>query len=265
MPLVRLLLAAFAFLLAGCDQQALLDKLVPQEEVALSKRLIVQLAARDFPAIEQQLDPSLHDPAIRGKLQQLAEQFPSSPPIDVQVVGAQSFTSSNAPQRAQYSLALQYAYPGKWLLANVVLNKQDGRHTLLGLHVNPLPDSLQNINRFTFAGKGAAHFIMFTLAIAVPAFILVALVLCIRTPIPRRKWLWIVFILFGFMRFSLNWTDGSMNFSPLSMHLFGAMFGWAAPAAPMVLAVSIPLGAVMFFVRRSQWLVQARNQSQDIS
>jgi hypothetical protein len=261
MPFFRLLLAALAFLPTGCNQQALFDKLVPQEEVALSKQLIAQLAAGDFPAIEQQLDPSLNDPAIRGKLQQLAAQFPSSPLIEAQLVGAHSFTSGSAPQRAQYSLTLQYAYPGKWLLANVVLNKQDGRHTLLGLHVNPLPDSLQNINRFTFAGKGATHFIMFTLAIAVPVFILVALVLCIRTPMPRRKWLWIVFILFGFMRLSLNWTDGSMNFSPLSVQLFGVMFGWAGPVAPLVLAVSIPLGAVMFLVRRSHWLAQARGTS----
>ena len=250
---LRFIFFTILLLLIGCNQQAWFDKFVPKEEAEFSKRFLALFASRDFAAIEQLLDPSLKDPEVRSKLQQVADQFPPSPPVEVEVVGAHTFNSS---QRAQYDLTFQYAYPEKWLLANVVLNKQDGRITVAGVHVNLLKDSLQNINRFTFAGKGVVNFVFFALAIAIPTFILVALVLCVRTPIPRRKWLWIVFILFGFVQFSLNWTVGSVNITTLSFLLLGAGFAQAGPAAPYVFTVAIPLGAILFFVKRRRWRAQ---------
>lgn len=251
----RLLLATLILLLAACNQQALIDKFVPKEEADFSRRVITLLASGDITAVEQQLDPSLAtDPTTRDKLQRVARDFPSGPPADVQVVGAQTMTSA---QGRRYSLTFQCTYPGKWLLANVVLNRQADRLTVLGIHVQPLPDSLEKINGLSFAGKGVVHFLMLALTIAVPVFILVALVLCIRTPIPRRKWLWVLFILFGFVQLQLNWTEGVMNVQPLSFLLFGAGYARAGPAAPIILTVSMPLGAIVFFFKRRRWLAPA--------
>src|SRR6266481_5203085 len=118
---LRFIFFTILLLLIGCNQQAWFDKFVPKEEAEFSKRFLALFASRDFAAIEQLLDPSLKDPEVRSKLQQVADQFPPSPPVEVEVVGAHTFNSS---QRAQYDLTFQYAYPEKWLLANVVLNKR---------------------------------------------------------------------------------------------------------------------------------------------
>jgi len=48
-----------------------------------------------------------------------------------------------------------------------------------GVHVEPLRDSLENINRFTFDGKGAVHYEVFLAAILIPFFIVGSLVLCL--------------------------------------------------------------------------------------
>jgi len=210
MNLFRVTVVALLALLAACDQQALFDKFVPKEEALISRQFLTSLAARDFAAVEQQLDPSLKSPDLRAKLEQVADQFPMNSPTEVQVVGANMLTTA---QKSTYNLTFQYTYPSKWLLANVVLQRQGNQVTVAGVHVNPLSDSLQSVNRFTFQGKGIVHFIFVALAVAIPVFVLYALVACIRTPIARRKWLWVLFILVGLVQFSLNWTDGALIFN----------------------------------------------------
>ena len=240
-------------LLAGCDQQEWFDKFVPKEEAEFAKRAVGQFAARDFASIERSLVPILVQPDTRSKLQQVAEQVPSAPPLAVQIVGAHTLKTSD---RDQYDLTLQYEYPGKWLLANVVLHREKGELRLAGIHVRPLPDSLQNINRFTFAGKSPIHFLVLALAVLIPLFVIATLVSCARTPIARRKWLWLLFIAVGLVRFSLNWTDGTWEFTPISFLLLGAGFNQAGPAAPYVFAVAAPIGAVLFWFRRKSLRAQ---------
>jgi hypothetical protein len=87
----------------------------------------------------------------------------------------------------------------------------------------------------------------------VPVFIVVSTIVCIRTPIPRRKWLWIIFILVGFGQFELNWTTGDARLK-LGIQLLGAAATWLGPYAPMILSVSLPVGAAVFWMRRKKWL-----------
>jgi hypothetical protein len=240
-------------LLAGCDKQAWFDKFVPTEEVEYSKRFIASLSSRDFTAAEGQLDPSLLGPSARSQLQQVAELFPQGAPREIQVVGANTMRS---PQGQDFDLTFQYSYPDKWLLANVVLQKRGGTLKVAGVHVNPLRDSLQNTNGFTFAGKSLVHYIFLVLAVAIPLFVVFALVACARTAVPKRKWLWFLFITLGFVQLSLNWSDGAVNVKPLAFLLFGAGYFQAGPAAPYILSIAFPLGAILFFVKRRAWQAQ---------
>ena len=64
-----------------------------------------------------------------------------------------------------------------------------------------------------------------------------------------RKWPWVLFILFGIGSLAVNWTTGETQVSALALRLFsisisGALYG------PWVLAVSFPLGALVFLFRR---------------
>ena len=247
--LPAIILAAIA--LVGCDQQTLFDKLIPKNEAEFAKTYLALFATHDFDAIEAKLDPKLKDAALRGNLKQIADFFPPERPKDIRVVGANTFSTNSA---SQFNLTFQYEYPDKWLLANVTLEKTGEVLVVKAVQVEPIRDSLENINRFNFVGKGVIHYVVFLTAIFVPALIIVSLVLCVRTPIPNRKWLWIIFILCGFGQFSLNWTTGAFNINPLHFQLLGAGFFKPSTYGAVIISVSLPIGALIFLWRRKQWL-----------
>lgn len=260
MRFVRALLScALLLCLLACDQQAWFDKFVPKEEAEIARQVLASLGSRDLAAIEPQLDASLAGPETRQKLQEVAAQFPAGPPKSTQVVGSNTMTTSD---RVTYSLTFQYEYPDRWLLANVVLQRTGGELKIAGVHVNRLVDSLQNQNRFTLAGKGPLHWTFLTLAVAIPLFIVVTLVVCARTPIPRRKWLWMLFVAVGLVQVSLNWSTGEWGISPVAFLLLGAAFQKTGPVAPYVLTIALPVGAVVFLLRRPDWLAAAAVEGQ---
>jgi hypothetical protein len=86
-------------------------------------------------------------------------------------------------------------------------------------------------------------------AIIAAIFTLTVLVVCIRTKMQRRKWLWILFILFGFGRLSVNWTTGQWGIGVLAVQLFSAS-AHADFFGPWIVSVSLPAGAVIFLIKR---------------
>jgi hypothetical protein len=89
------------------------------------------------------------------------------------------------------------------------------------------------------------------LAIVLPLVTLWALILCIRTKFKGKKWPWILFVIVGFGQLGINWTTGDLTFTPLSVQLFSASFS-AAFNGPMTLAISAPVGAVIFLLKRNK-------------
>ncbi|HYH42245.1 MAG TPA: hypothetical protein VD867_09695 [Burkholderiales bacterium] len=249
-----ILLLIFLALLAGCEQQAAFEKFVPKEEAAAAKVILSRLAAKDYAEVERQMDPSVQAPSVRGSLEQVAALFPAGEPKSVHTVG--SYTSTfNA--LTTYNLTFEHEYSDLWLLTNVVLQRRAGQLTLLRLQANLMKQSLKDTNRFTFEGKGPIHYIVFALAVAIPLFIVYALVLCFRTPIAKRRWLWVLFVALGFVQLSLDWATGAFDIQPLSFALLGAGFFQAGPYAPYLFNVSIPVGAIVFLARRRSLIAQS--------
>lgn len=81
-----------------------------------------------------------------------------------------------------------------------------------------------------------------------PLIVLYSLISCIRTPMQKGKWLWIIFILIGVCQFSLNWTTGQLNINPLSINLFGLGVFSSSQYAPIFISLGIPLGAIVYLV-----------------
>jgi hypothetical protein len=148
-------------------------------------------------------------------------------------------------------LSFEYQFPSKWLLINVATQKKGGVSTIIGFNVYPLSDSLENINRFTLTGKTPLQYATLAFAILIPLFILSVLVLCIRTKMTKRKWLWIIFILFGIGRLTVNWTTGQWQVAPLYFLLLGSG-AFAPPYGAWLISISLPLGAILFLFRRKK-------------
>lgn len=228
--------------LTGCSQEELIQKFSSPEDQATANSYIELLRARNFDEIEKALDPSIRTADIRDRLVKMAALVPNQEPTSVKVVGAQGVS---APDAKTVNTTFEYNFGDKWLLANVAVRERQGAKTIVGFNVNPMSQSLEAQNRFTLAGKSAIQYSVLTAAIAAALLTLYSLVICARTKFPKRKWLWVLFILVGFGKLAVNWTTGEWGIAPLSVQLFSA-----AAMAPWygswTIAVSLPLGAIIF-------------------
>ena len=251
MKWIALALSGFLVLVAvaGCSQKDLLQKFSSPEDQAAAKSYIDFLRAHNFDKIEEALDLSIRTPDIRGTLTQMAELIPNQKPVSIKLVGAQTYVSSDAKT---VNTTFEYNFGNKWLLANVAIRNRHGTKTIVGFNVNPIAQSLESQNRFTLADKSPIHYTVLVAAIAAVLITLYSLIVCARTKLPRRKWFWIFFILFGFGKVAVNWTTGKLALAPLSLQLFSAS-AFASPYGPWSIAVSFPLGAIAFiFYKRTR-------------
>lgn len=242
------LVLATVVALVGCDVDQIRERLIPAEEVEYAKTYLAHFAKQDYDAIEAPLDPSLLGPSLRPELEHIASFFPAEAPVAVRLMGSNTHVMGDV---SQFNLTFEYEYPETWLVANVVLRKSEGGVQVIGVTVYPVTESVRETNKFTFEDAGVVHFAMLAAAVAVPIFMLVTLVVAIRTPIAKRKWLWILFIIAGVMPTTLNWSTGELHMAFLSFQLLGAGFTKASEFAPLLLTVAVPLGAAIFWVKRS--------------
>ena len=240
--------------LAGCDQASSLNTMTPSEDEQVARGYIDLLRQNRFEQIEQDLAPDFKTATIHETLVKMAALIPSQNPQSIKVVGADI---SRSPDFYQSNITLEYQFSTKWLLANVAVQKKAGVSSIIGFNVNPIPDSLENLNQFTLSGKSVLQYVVLALAVFVPLFSLYVLVLCIRTRTEKRKWLWIPFIVLGVGKFAIDWTTGRWSVMPLAVQLFGGG-AFAPPYGAWTLSVSLPLWAILFFVR-------ARRSGQTVS
>jgi hypothetical protein len=244
-----LTLAFFGFLATACSQEDILRKIATPAQQDIARAYIEKVRNRDFADIEKAADPRIAADLQGGTLDKMAALIPAGAPTSVKLVGANEFSSKQAG--TTLNLTYEFQFGDKFILINVARKTKDGVDTIIGLRVQPLSASLQTLNRFTLSNKTAFQYCVLVAAVAAVLFTLYALVVCIRTNMARRKWLWILFILFGFGKIMVNWTTGAWDFMILNAQLFSASAG-AAYFGPWIISVSLPVGALFFLSRRKE-------------
>jgi hypothetical protein len=233
--------------ISGCSRAALMKKMVPAADEAFARERVDQLRQGRFEQIEQELDPSIGDPNPRGTLTTMAAMFPAEEPKSVKVVDMKFLYNDGS---SSHNLTLEYEFSAEWLLVNIALKAADGHPTITAFNVTPVADGLENVNRFSLEDKSGLQYLMLLLAVAVPLFTFYAFAVCLRTKKQNFKWLWAIFVLFGVGRLAINWTTGELSFTLLAVHIPCAS-ATAVPAyGPWVIAISLPLGAILFMARR---------------
>ncbi len=255
---------ALVGLLAACSSQELSDKALDTEDVARARQVLTDIENKNFDVIEKQMDAEFKGPTLQTDLQNMVKLIPEGALQSTKAVGSQINTFNQTV--TTYNITFEQQYAGGWMLAAVQHRKKDGEIKLIGIRFMPTKQPLEEANRFTFEGKSALHYIVLILALALPVFVLVMLVVCFRTPLAKRKWLWMIFIALGFTGFFLDWSTGAWSFRPLHVLLLSAGYMRAGPYAPYVLSVAIPVGAIMFLIRRPALMrkaaaLQATNDS----
>jgi hypothetical protein len=237
---------AFCVFLVGCNQAALMKKWTPPETESIARSYVELLRQGQFDRIERDLDASIKDSNVRDTFAKMAAIFPDGNPESVKVVGAHIF---RGPEYSTTDITLEYQFPNKWLLVSVATRRKGEVSSVIGFHVNPMPDSLENLNKFTLVGKSAAQYLILTAAVCSLLFSFYVLVLCVRTKNVKTKWLWMLFILVGVGRLAVNWTTGEFTFALFAIQIPCVAAGQAL-YGPWTVAIYLPLGAILFLNHR---------------
>ena len=245
----KLLLLLSIVLLAGCSPNTLIEKLADQEKQRIALGYIQRIVTDDPTTLLNELDPSLDRNNARAGLVQLQSLFPKQTPTVANLVGYNVIYSSS--EGVGNHLTYQLGYGSKWLLVYVSWRDRPGKaRELITLKAQPINQSLQEANAFSFRHVRGRHVFFLCGALLVPLFILTTLLVCIQTKIARRKWLWILIVLVGMVQFSINWSTGEMTTSPVAFLLFGSSAMAASIYSPWIISVTIPVGAILFWFKR---------------
>ena len=249
--------AFLCLLLAACfPDKDFIQRFVPEADDALARKFIEAVRTGEFTAARQMLDPRLDNKNTAKLLEEIRSRFLNhGEPLSIDVAGVNSRVSFSGTE-GQTSLVYQIHFPDAWVLAEIQIERKSGVSRILKGNFTPLPGSLEATHAFSFQGKSFGHYLLLVACVGIPLFILITVVVCARSRV-RRKWLWMIFILFGVGQFTMNWTTGTFDFSPLFIQLGGGGCSRAGYFAPWVLSFSIPLGAIIFLVRRRQLIAAA--------
>jgi hypothetical protein len=241
-------LVAICPLLTSCiDQKAFIQRIVPHEDDLLARQMIESLRVGDYDKANAELDSSLQGPSTDEALHKLHDLLARGDILEIEIVGC-NITLIGEKHRSD--LSYQVHFPAHWIFGDVVIDTQDGSRTISGIHFHEISKSLESLNQFSLEDKSITHYAVFASCILIPIFILYALIVCIRSSV-RRKWLWIIFIIFGITQISFNWTTAAWNFKPLSIQLFGSGYS-SGLYAPYIFKFGFPVGAVVFLTFRGR-------------
>jgi hypothetical protein len=244
-------------LCVGCNFKGHLKKqlvkFTPKEADKFARSYIGILLKGDTEKAEELLDPRGVNSKTQSQLQEIVKLLNKGELVSTEIVGVNVLRikgiAGNIRDRVRNTLTYQLQFEDSWLLVIVTIEGKSNNQKIYNIRVNPIPKSLEEINAFTFTGKSFRHYIILLIAVGMPVFIIYTIVLCIRTKM-KRKWLWIIFMLFGFGKYSFNWTSGQMGFQSLSVQIFPVGFFVGGPYAPWIIHICIPLGALLFLLKR---------------
>jgi hypothetical protein len=254
----RIASIAFVLMLTGCGYYSN-GEFGPQDQRDFAKHFVALFAAHDAAAIDKLLTPESR-PEMASVLGKMFAVYPPGKPTSIRYY---AYTvRSDTKSGTVYFLSGIYQFPGdKDLAVEVALKRTGASYLVAGVHFQTLPHAWIAANDFVLEGKPFLSYAFLAAMAAVLATSLVALVQCIRTRGIRRKWLWIIFILFGFGKLSLNWATGALTFTPIAVQLLSASGFRSAWIGPWVLSISLPLGAILFLARRKRLIGSAAQSS----
>lgn len=237
----------------GCGQSYdQFQKMVPQAADQFAVEYIHALQKKDLQWADLLINPGVKNEKVMEEIGKISNFLASKDIQSMEMVGFNIVASGPGQVRYNLSYQIQFA-DNTYALMNVGLDDVNGSKQIFASQVNAIPASINQINSFGLVGKSVYHYLMLLLLVAVVAAILAAEFLCVKTPL-KHWWmnvLWGVIILFGVCTLSINWTNGQLFLTPLSLLPMGIRIGKNV-YAPYVLSAAFPLGAVIFLILRQK-------------
>jgi hypothetical protein len=242
----------------GVDYDEVFEKYGQTEETKFAIACLESVRVQNFETVVPRIAGESLPPGVdvTEKLAEIALYFPKGEPAEIKLVDHKWVKLQPKDTKAT-NLTFQYRGEDGWAVASVSLVEDSRGMLLSGLWVNRIPEPLETMNTFTLKGKSSTHYAFIFLTIAIPILIVWSLVRCIRTPIRRLKWLWVIFILIGFCALSINWSTGEVGVQLVTLRVPAVIPQRMGLYGPWVLTVSIPVGAIVFLLRRDALALKA--------
>ncbi|MEQ9287165.1 MAG: hypothetical protein RIG77_09670 [Cyclobacteriaceae bacterium] len=255
----RILTALMLGTLMSCNPNIDLSKIVPTEIDQFARTFITDIQQNQIDECLTKVAENMQNEEGRTFMSNVASGISSLQLDSLNMINARYTLFMGDNPTTNYIVEYEQELDDQSIYFFFNILKEGNKLTATGFDARWMEAPLSKIHAFTFSAKPAINYIFFVLAIASVGFVIFTLITAIRTPM-NRKWLWIVGILFTFIKFKLNWTTSEFDFQLISFQLLGAGFSKSGLVAPWFLTFSIPVFAIAFWVKKFR---KEKEQAQD--
>ena len=236
--------------LTSCNPKIDFSKIVPSQIDKFAIDFMIEVHNGNLDSCLNLMSNDLKNGLGRQKLNN-SHAFIKNYSLDsVRLINANKRTLYGDNGFTDYWVEYEYFLTDKFLYSSIGIREQNGILTIMSFDGSVANESAENANKFHLKGKGFLHYLFLAFAILIPIFILISLIFVIKTKQLKSKWLWIIGVLFGFIKFSINWTTGQVGFSLINISILGAGYSKSGNIAPWVLSFSLPIVAIIFWYKR---------------
>lgn len=231
----------------------------PKDAEAAAVKTFDQVVAGDVAGLKARGTAEVQGPEADAAIAQLAALIPKGAPTASRTLRWQIFMANAGHQRA--TIIREYTYPGHVLLADTTLFRSSATAPwkVQGFNIRVATNAELEANRFTLEGRSPLHYLVLAGAILSPLICLFGFISVLLAPKFKWKWAFAIFSLLAFVQFSLNWSTGAFNVSPISFQLLGAgFFSGGSAFDAWMLSFSIPVGGIVGIWRAGKARKDAR-------
>jgi len=221
------------------------NPIVPKAELEIARGFAEQFVAKDYVGMKSFMVPQAEKTFTPELFDKVNAQLPSGNILSTSLIGFH--TQINGAGERSKDFTFEFEYVDFWLVVRTkLIEVKDTEYKVSWFDFTQFSQSQAEIHKFSLSGKSLLHYIILFMAVAIPIFILVTLIVCVRTKNLSRKWLWMLFIVVGFGLIQFHWLSGGYIIKPLHFQLLGA--GFTHP--PTLISIGFPIGAILFWFKR---------------
>jgi len=243
------LLTLLVGLLLSCNPSIDFKKIVPQQVDKFATGFVDDIKQGNIEECLSKVTSEMNNQTGRNYLTNSFKSIQNLQIDSFRIINARQQTMMGENGFTNYSVDYEYFIKDKHLYFTFGIREQKGKLSITAFDGRFFETSLTEIHSFTLHKKGVVHYLFLAFAILIPIFILVTVIFAIKTKL-NKKWLWIIGILLGFAKFSINWTTGQVGFQLISLQILGAGFSKQGLVAPWTLSFTLPIVAMTFWIKR---------------
>jgi hypothetical protein len=235
--------------LIGCNGSGDPLGLVPDHVNKFAINFIDQVHDGNIDTCLTMVSNDMKDTNGRGFLNDLHNSIKYSRLDSCRIINSSKTSVYGGDKYDIYKIEYEYFVDSRFQYYNFSIKEKPDSLIILGFKAGQFETTLADQNAFTLKGKGFIHFFFLIFCILIPTFCIITIIFAFKSKI-KLRWLWIIGIAVGLMRFSLNWTTGEFDYQLTNASFLGAGFVKYGIEGQWIFFISVPLFAIIFWFRR---------------